>query len=536
MKRPIKTIMIGAVAMLLAATSCQKEETPAAQTGETISISIQGAIGDFTPADGVKATTESVIRVMWEAGDKVYVYDGASNLGELTVSITDPKTSETDARYAYLTGTLTAPQSGTTLLTLVYVRGAAEAPAISNGKISLDISAQSGNDFPFMLYATLPFETSMTKITNKFVPFQFATSVMKVNCANLVNQSGNITFASINEMNTVCVLTLNKAAAPTVSGTTAGTIVRTGEFPTGNGKGTVMVAAAPTAAVSSSKTRYVNIRHGDESYIGMQLTNAELKAGSYYNTICFVKSKKPADQDCVLYCHGIWWAKENLAITESGRREFNGTGHVNGDYFQWAAYPGYCGNATDADKGLLVYNSFKSKKCGDGSSAFTFKSGKKFTTANAPYYSDSEYQKYTSGSVNLEKSDDVANIILGGNWRMPTAEEFNALKEAVYWAWDNTDCGYYVFMPGQGTSGSAGGRGSIADSDDKTKAALFFPAAGYGVTSGFYNVGSDGYYWSSSLSSSDAGRAFSLTFSGSGVSPQNSSSRYLGFTVRPVSD
>ena len=564
MKRTIKTIMIGAAAILFAATSCQKDETPAAKTNDPISISIQGGIGDFTPADGVKATTESVIRVKWEAGDKVYVYDGKYNLGALTVSITNPKTGETDARYAYLTGTLTnTPQLGTELLTLVYVKGMNYAPVNVNSRISFDISAQSGNDFPFMLYATLPFETGMTEITNKFVPFKFATSVMKVNCANLVEDAGNITFASINDMNTVCVLTLNKAAAPTVSGTTSGTIVRTGEFASGNGKCTFMVAVAPTEAVSLEKNRYINIRQGNESYIGMQLTNAQLKDGYYYSTICSVKSKKPADQECV-YIAGTWWAKQNLAITASGRKGWKGyneidavtvpgTGDavINGDYFQWAAYPGYCGNATDADKGLLVYNSFTSSYCGDGSKAFEFKSsgtGKKyrFSTSDynndrigiSPYYDKTEkkYTKYTSGSANLEKSDDVANIILGGSWHIPTTEEFMTIRNVCYLAWDATDRGYYVFMPRFGTNGSAGKRADISTTTDtKSDASLFFPNVGGGINDTFTDLSSYGLYWSNSLDSSDTSSAYywRIYYADARMDYYD---RHRGFTVRPVSD
>ena len=94
----------------------------------------------------------------------------------------------------------------------------------------------------------------------------------------------------------------------------------------------------------------------------MQLTNSELRAGYYYNTICSVKSRKPADQECV-YIAGTWWTKQNLAITGSGNMKWKGDNEtavkvpgttedvINGSYFQWAAYPGYYGETTDADKG-----------------------------------------------------------------------------------------------------------------------------------------------------------------------------------------
>lgn len=545
MKNKVETIIFAVVSVLFVATSCQKEETPVAQTGETIDISIQGGIGDFTLADGAKATTESVIRVMWTENDPVFVYDGSKKLGKLKVSLKGG-----DARYAYLTndGEIVAPQAGTKLLTLVYVKGATEAPAVSSGKISLDISTQSGSAFPFMLYATLPFEEGMTEITDTFVPFEFATSVIKVNCANLVEDAGNITFASIDNMNTVCVLSMSKDAAPAVSGKTPGTITRTGTFATGNGKGTFMVAVAPTADASSS-TRYINIKQGNESYVGLQFSDAELKGGSNYNTICSVPSKKPADQDCV-NIGGIWWTKENLAITDSGKKEFNGTGHRNGDYFQWAAYPGFCGNPTDSDKGLLIYTSFTCKMT-DGPEVlneFHFKDGSKtFDIPNAPYYiGENLYQYYTDAEhVTLDRTgaytghnDDVANAILGGSWRMPTVGELGALKEATYCAWDKTDCGCYLFIPlsdaDRGHSSAEYGYPK-GGTYDKKNAVLFLPAAGYGDTSFFYSTSTIGYYFSSSAYTTPAGYVHYLYFSGFGFN-LGINQRYFGYTVRPVSD
>lgn len=241
------------------------------------------------------------------------------------------------------------------------------------------------------------------------------------------------------------------------------------------------------------------------------------------------------------------WYKQNLAITESGRKAWKGGNAsavkvpgtnddvVVGDYFQWAAYAGYCGNATDADKGLLLYTTFTNTGCGDASDAFTFKDGKQFNTSSAPY-GGTDYTKYTAtdSKTTLEATDDVASTILGGTWRMPTSAEIAAMKAVTYWAWNATDKGYYVYLPMEGDGGKV--NNETSNTYDKSDAILFFPAAGRSYDSVLGDAGSYGRYWSSSLNTGNTVDAYSLSFDSSGVNPQNHSYRYFGFSVRPVSD
>jgi len=241
------------------------------------------------------------------------------------------------------------------------------------------------------------------------------------------------------------------------------------------------------------------------------------------------------------------WATQNLAVTESGKAKWKGTNYQIGDYFQWgASYNGY-GITADDDKipaNLVIYTSFTNTCAGGASNAFTFKVSKKFDSASAPYY-NSAYTKYTStdGKTVLEQSDDVANIVLGNTWRMPTGGdngEFKAMVAVTYWAWDDTDKGYYVFKPGLGTSGTANGYGNIAETDDKTKALLFFPAAGSSLDTDLSDAGSGGFYWSGTpFYSVLPDLAYNLAFDNynwTSFNPASSFSRHVGLSVRPVSN
>ena len=121
------------------------------------------------------------------------------------------------------------------------------------------------------------------------------------------------------------------------------------------------------------------------------------------------------------------------------------------------------------------------------------------------YCNDSIYGKVDNKTI-LELCDDVANVKWGGTWRMPTNEEQWELINDSYttWTWINKYRvrGYKVTSKVNGNS-------------------IFLPAAG-----------SDGYYWSSSLSNSYY--AFSLIFGLDSVHSYCSIYRCGGQSVRPV--
>jgi uncharacterized protein (TIGR02145 family) len=127
----------------------------------------------------------------------------------------------------------------------------------------------------------------------------------------------------------------------------------------------------------------------------------------------------------------------------------------------------------------------------------------------------------TDGKTVLEASDDAVIANWGGSWRMPTTAEYAALGAAVNTA-------RTADYQGSGVAGMI-----CTDKTDSSKV-LFFPACGNCGYGSVNNVGSDGYYWSSSLISSDVKNAYSLYFLGSYVLWQTYSRRFYGFPVRGV--
>ena len=198
----------------------------------------------------------------------------------------------------------------------------------------------------------------------------------------------------------------------------------------------------------------------------------------------------------------VYFAKSNLTATGLAEKETD-----YGDYFAWGAtepwYSSISGNT------------------------FTWKDGKSggYTTANAPYYNNGYY---TSDGEILKASDDAANVILGGDWQLPTKDIlknlYNVYKSSKYdYEWNKDGCnGFYVTLMA-----------------DKTKS-IFLPAAGQFAGEWFYEKGQQGYqqgyYWSGIAESSTNAYFLGIVCKKiywGGVEEQGCSRSY-GFSVRPV--
>ena len=111
--------------------------------------------------------------------------------------------------------------------------------------------------------------------------------------------------------------------------------------------------------------------------------------------------------------------------------------------------------------------------------------------------------------------DDAQKLEFPDGVCMPSSDDFQELYDNTDWEWtkQNGINGYLV-------------KSKVNENS------IFFPCSGYGDGQSWYNRGSSGYYWSSSLNSATVGRY--LYFSSGGVHPQSRNYRFLGFAVRPV--
>lgn len=192
---------------------------------------------------------------------------------------------------------------------------------------------------------------------------------------------------------------------------------------------------------------------------------------------------------------GTLWADRNIGATNEEEA---------GLYFQWGDTQEYTAEQVGNGEGLKAFSWADYKWSIDGSS--------------------SNFSKYNASDRKtvLDPEDDAAHVNMGGNWRMPTFDEY---KELCL----NTDI-YLVPTDGeeiQGTAqeqsesvkinwasqteGTLKGVKFYKKGDKQTY--MFVPAAGAALGGSLRYVGRNGYLWSSSLDSSNVQRAWVFAFS-----------------------
>ena len=198
---------------------------------------------------------------------------------------------------------------------------------------------------------------------------------------------------------------------------------------------------------------------------------------------------------------GIKWASFNLGA--SAPEEY-------GDYYAWGeTEPYYC--SLDP----LMWK--EGKESGYRWSSYKWSMGSDNTLTKYCTNSRYGYNGFTDTKTVLDPEDDAAHVNLGGSWRMPTDAEWTELRNNCTWTWTTIN----------GVSG-------IKITSTQTEYMnnwIFLPAAGLAVTLSFNYKGTNGYYWSSSLSIDNP-------FNGWSVFIQDcrriGDDRFHGFSVRPV--
>lgn len=128
------------------------------------------------------------------------------------------------------------------------------------------------------------------------------------------------------------------------------------------------------------------------------------------------------------------------------------------------------------------------------------------------------YYRGTRGldSITSTSGHDVARVVWGGTWRIPTEEELKELLSKCKWKYTklNNVNGYKITGP----SGNS----------------IFLPCAGRYSGTNLYNQGSFGTYWSSTLSFDESAAA--LNFYWRSNNTGGGCSRRDGCPVRPVTN
>lgn len=183
-----------------------------------------------------------------------------------------------------------------------------------------------------------------------------------------------------------------------------------------------------------------------------------------------------------------------------------------GDYFAWGETVGYKSGKTIFDKVSYKWYQSTTTKDADGFDVVTEGFTKYVRESDADKYG---YDGFYDNKTVLDLEDDAAHVNWGGDWRMPTPDELEELRDCCTWKWTalNGTNGYKVTGP-NGNS-------------------LFLPAAGSRYFYSLSDAGSYGDYWSSSLDDHYSSCAYYLCFESDGVG-WNYYARCYGHSVRAV--
>ena len=198
-----------------------------------------------------------------------------------------------------------------------------------------------------------------------------------------------------------------------------------------------------------------------------------------------IKNKKNMEYVDLGLPSGKKWAKCNLGANSE---------EESGLYYQWGDTQGYTKEQIGTDK-IFNWENYK------------WNSGSNF---NPTKYNGSDHK------TQLDLEDDAVYAALGGNWRMPTVDDWRELYNNTTRQWTQVNG-----VNGYKLTASNGNY-------------IFLPATGYGDGRSLSYEGSDGNVWSSSLYSVEANFAFYCDFDSPWLNPDNSDTRYYGFSVRGV--
>ena len=126
------------------------------------------------------------------------------------------------------------------------------------------------------------------------------------------------------------------------------------------------------------------------------------------------------------------------------------------------------------------------------------------------------YNGFTDQKSILDSEDDAVRASLGGEWRMPSLEEYEELKASCTWTWTTRGGvnGYLVESKGNGNS-------------------IFLPGGGSVTDPSFPNSDRSGRYWTTSLFADYPSEAKSWEFS-TGYKDWSVQYRNTGLSIRPV--
>ncbi|MBR0301253.1 MAG: Ig-like domain-containing protein [Bacteroidales bacterium] len=273
-----------------------------------------------------------------------------------------------------------------------------------------------------------------------------------------------------------------------------------------------LVPSDATADITweSSDETIVTVSKGELTGVAVGTATVTAKAGSVKAecAVTILPPKGAVDMGMELTredgtTYKLYWAECNLGAEKP---------EDYGDYYAWGEVePSYSSQDPLTWKdGKTGYDWASYKWCNSNYEKLT-----KYCTADETSYWDGEGSP--DGKTVLDPEDDAARVNLGGTWRMPTDAEWTELRTECTWTW-TTQNG----VNGRLVTGKNGN-------------SIFLPAAGNLLSTGLFDAGSYGDYWSFSLDPDEPAIALNVYFYSDDVCG-STGTRTNGYSIRPVTE
>ena len=492
-----KTILLAsfAIATFFAFSSCQKENLQ--DNGSTNGVRIITA--EFEN-NGTKTNLNSDgVTPEWKAGDVIRILNATTYQDVVLVSEENPLAEGhgiiEDGKIVIaiddeITGTLYAvyPATATSMTSCTDSKITFAIPAVQDGTFgSANICVAKGDDKDHLVFSNA---TAVLEFSQDSPSY---TGVIRVAVDAANNIAGTLT-AEFDE---------NNKATVTATGLTIKSIFTEA---VSSAKDKYYIAIAPVTTGAVYFKYYKALKEASDIKSSAPLVRNKIYALSIPDSgyeDSYVEITADYDNDPITPATTLKWAKVNIGATKP--EDF-------GHYFAWGYTEG-CVRNSDGNGWVLASDN---------------------TTAKQFYTTDFSNRSKTESTF-----EDAAYVNWGGSWSMPTPVQFEKMKAATYWAWDDTDKGCYVFTPdGTHTAGSCGN--DLGDLS-KANALLFFPATGLGMTNDLSYTEAQGYYLENEPNGTEPNnfaKCLLIKYISSSLSISATSNvyKYFGSSIRPVSD
>lgn len=504
MKKRLVSVLLAALAIV----GCQvKEEGELAPEGVVFSATME-TMGDASLVD-TKTSLDNEGNVLWTLGDQVSIFVG-STVNE-HYQVTDASDGKTAAALFRVENPESVPSEAINNNVAFY-------PYEATAGIVQNESSYVISDivFPYTQYfaqasfgnGAFPMVAVTSSASDYNLKFKNVLGGLKLR----LKGTAEITSVSItgNNGEILCgsaEVTASAASAPSVvmtdaDGTTA-TLICQEYVQLSETEATSFIIALPPMTMEGGFTVVISDSQG--ASMEMKTTRSQtitrsnilsMPAFTYVGTMPYVPPVPEAVN--MGLPSGVKWATFNLGA---------GAPEEYGDYYAWGETEPYyteghaqdnpCSNWKDGKSEGYVWSTYK--WCEGSESSLT------------KYFIDDD-------KMVLDSEDDAASANWGGDWRMPTQEDWAELIANCNWTWTTRN----------------GVNGQLATSRLNNNS-IFFPAAGDRQGTYFYYAGSTGGYWSSTVNAETTSNARYADFYSATIRFANAP-RYYGFPVRPVSD